>query len=142
MIPRPPAAVDVLRTLLREAARHPGMESLARDGELALNALMSVKIASVPKDMPLSLVNFVATARQLAAAVERNAVSEGNRAQARNLCLKGNAVALFVDVITDGGRVCPAQPPARGLDAPMPARPTPDCADEATAAHAPEGKPS
>lgn len=114
MIPRPPPASASLRLLLVELSAVPEWRERAEAGLLDLAALLAARATPPPPDMPLTLVRFVAAARQLADAVERGAVSEGNRRQARNLTAKGEAVAQAVDAWTDGGRVAPPLPAPRG----------------------------
>lgn len=76
---------------------------LVNTADKALDALLARK-AEKPQGAPAMVVRYIATARQLAAAVESGHLSEGNKAQARNLGVRGKAVADAVDAWTDGGR--------------------------------------
>jgi hypothetical protein len=114
VIPRPTPANVTLRRLLVELSAVPEWRERAEAGLLDLAALLSAMAAPPVPGMPLTVVRFIATARQLADAVERGAVSEGNLAQARNLAAKGADVAQAVETWTDGGRVTPPLPQPRG----------------------------
>lgn len=110
MIPRPKSPAQELRDFIHawrlsvEAGNIPAecLPSI-ESAEHALFALLARK-AEKPQAPPAMVVRYIATARQLAAAVESGHVSEGNKAQARNLGVRGKAVADAVDAWTDGGR--------------------------------------
>lgn len=109
MIPRAkPPSVELREALafLRFWAAHqrdaPTLE-LLNAADKALSALLAER-AMKPSGTPAMVVRFIAAARQLAAAVEGGHVSENNKAQARNLGVRGKAVADAVDAWTDEGR--------------------------------------
>lgn len=105
MIPRAKPPSVVLREFIAsaETGTTPMWEARCAEARLALDALLSER-AMKPSGTPAMVTRFIAAARQLAAAVEGNHVSENNRAQARNLGVRGKAVADAVDAWTDEGR--------------------------------------
>ena len=105
MTPQRKSAATVLREFIEAAESDPTpmWEARCHEARLALAALLSERQMK-PSGTPADVVRFIAAARQLASAVEYGSVSERNKAQARNLSLKGKAVADAVDAWTDGGR--------------------------------------
>lgn len=103
MIPRAKPPSVELRDILTSLRSEPAWRMEAELGLKAIDALLAER-AMKPSGTPAMVTRFIAAARQLAAAVESNHVSENNKAQARNLSLKGKAVADAVDAWTDEGR--------------------------------------
>lgn len=110
MIPRAkPPSVELREFIakVRLSAEHgiipAGWLDLSQEASAALDALLAER-AMKPSGTPAMVVRFIAAARQLAAAVEGGHVSENNKAQARNIGVRGKAVADAVDAWTDEGR--------------------------------------
>lgn len=104
------SAAGELRSFIAAAVAHGMPQVEGARALLALGELLAARAAPPPPGMAATVLRWVRTATQLAAAVAAGAVAEPNRNQAHRLLERWQEVSAAVEGWTDGGRREPGAP--------------------------------